>query len=333
MNNRRKLIVALGAGALTAPFGAYAQQQPQKIARIGFLSGRSTPTATTPDPNADAFRQGLRDLGYIEGKNILIESRYAEAKPDRVPSLVAEFLQLKVDVLVSPYSPAIRAAKEATKTVPIVILTTDDPVAIGLVDSLARPGGNITGLTRLYRELDGKRLELVKEAVPGISRVGVLVDLAGAATSRPMEEYGAAGRVLKITLQALEVQSSKPNLEGAFLAAVKARVGALIVTRTSLLINSRKQIADLAIKHRLPLMSEGSDFVEAGGLMSYASNETESFKRAAYYVDRILKGAKPADLPVEQPTRFELVINMKTAKAIGLKIPHSLLQRVDKLIE
>ena len=229
--------------------------------------------------------------------------------------------------------PAIRAAKQATKTIPIVMVTTQDPVATGLVDSLARPGGNITGLTRLTRELSGKRLELLKEVVPRISRVGVLWDADVTAPGIAFKEYEAAARALKIQLQSLEVRGPNPDLEGAFQAAAKGRASALITIRNPLLNRYRKQIADLAIKNRLPSMYEGSDYVEAGGLMSYSANDAESFRRAAYYVDKILKGAKPADLPVEQPTKFEFVINLKTAKQIGLTIPQSVLFRADKVIK
>jgi ABC-type uncharacterized transport system substrate-binding protein len=296
-------------------------QQPTNVSRIGYVA------TTAPDtPNNLAFRRGLRDLGYIEGKNILVEDRYAEGKADRIPNLVAELVQLKVDILVSPVTAAIRAAKESTKTIPIVMMIADDPVATGLVDSLARPGGNVTGLTRLTQELNGKRLELLKEVVPTASRVGVL-RVAGFTVFR---EYEAAARALKVQLQSLEVRAPNPDLEGAFRDAVKGRASALITTRA--LVGYRKRIADLAIKNRLPLMSEGSDFVVVGGVMSYAANDAENYRRAAYYVDKILKGAKPADLPVEQPTKFELVINLKTAKQIGLTIPPNALARADKVI-
>jgi ABC-type uncharacterized transport system substrate-binding protein len=299
-----------------------AEAQPTKIPRIGYVA------TTAPDtPNNLAFRRGLRDLGYIEGKNILVEDRYAGGKVDRIPSLVAELVQLKVDILVSPVVAAIRAAKESTKTIPIVMMITDDPVATGLVDSLARPGGNITGLTRLTQELSGKRLEILKEVVPATSRVGVLL-VAGFTVLR---EYEAAARVLKIQLQSLEVRAPNPDLEGAFRDAVRGRVSALIATRA--LVGYRKQIADLAIKNRLPLMSEGSDFVLVGGVMSYAANDAENYRRAAYYVDRILKGAKPADLPVEQPIKFEFIINLKAAKQIGLTIPPNVLARADRVIK
>jgi putative ABC transport system substrate-binding protein len=307
-------------------------QQPGKVPRIGFVSARADPTPTTPDSSADALRQGLRNLGYIEGKNLVIEYRYFEGKVDRIPSLVAELLQLKLDVLVSVNTLAIRAFKQATKTLPIVIVINDDPVTTGIVNSLARPGGNVTGLTRLTRELSGKRLELLKEAVPKLSRVGVLDD-ASTDIQASFQDFETAARALKIQLQSLEVRGPNPDLEGAFQAAASGRVNAVVTVRTALLINYRKQIADLAIKNRLPSIQEGSDFVEAGGLMSYSASDTEVFRRAAYYVDRILKGAKPADLPVEQPTKFEFVINLKTAKQIGVTIPQSVLNRADRVIK
>lgn len=329
MNRRRKLLVALSAGALVAPLATYPQRQPTKIPRIGYLSGRSGP----PDPSAEAFLQGLRELGYVERKNILIEYRYVQGKLDQIPSLVAELVQLKVDVLVSPFSPTIRAAKQATRTIPIVMVTTLDPVAAGLVDSMARPGGNITGLTRLTRELSGKRLELLKEVIPGISRVGYLWVGDDTASGAGLKEYEAAARALKIQLLSLEVRGPQPDLEGAFQAAAKGGASALITGRTGFLLGYSKRIADLAIKNRLPSMYEGSEFIEAGGLMSYSANDNESFRRAAVFVDKILKGAKPADLPIEQPTQFELVINVKTAKAIGLAISKDMLLRAHKVIE
>jgi putative tryptophan/tyrosine transport system substrate-binding protein len=233
-------------------------------------------------------------------------------------------------VLVLGSLPAIRAAKQATKTIPIVMVTTQDPVATGLVDSLARPGGNVTGLTRLTRELSGKRLELLKEVVPGISRVGAL--LSAQQSGDDFKWYETPARALKIQLQLLEVRASKPDFDAAFQAAAKGHANALITIRGSVLIRYVKRIADLAIKNRLPSMHEESEFVGAGGLMSYSDSDAESFRRAAYYVDKILKGAKPADLPVEQPTKFELVINLKTAKQIGLTIPPNVLVRADRVI-
>jgi putative ABC transport system substrate-binding protein len=320
---------ALGAALFALSFPV-AAQQPTKIPRIGYVSGTGDPK--TPGLQVEAFRRGLRDLGYIEGKNILIEYRYEEGKPERAPSLVAELIQLNVDVLVAVPSPAIRAAKQTTKKIPIVMLTTADPIATGLIESLARPGENITGLTRLTRDLNGKRLELLTEAVPGTSRVGVLFQPDSTSGRIYFNEYEAAARALKIPLQALEVRTQNPDFEGAFRAAAKRRVSGLITIRNALTLFYRKQIANLALKNRLPSMYEVSDHVEAGGLMSYAANEAEIFKRAALYVDKILKGAKPADLPVEQPTKFEFVINLQTAKALNLTIPQSVLFRADRVI-
>ena len=305
-------------------------QQPKKIPRIGLMT--ATGDSKTPGPQVEAFRQGLKELGYIEGKNCVVEYRY-ETYGEGHRELVAELLQLKVAVLVVGSLPAIRAAKAATKTVPIVIVTVQDPVASGYIDSLARPGGNITGLTRLTRELSGKRLELLTEVVPRISRVGVLWDAGGQSAAIGFKAYEAAARALKIPLQSLGVRKPKPDFEGAFRAAVKGRTNALIMIRNPLLTSNQKQIANLAIKNRLPSMNETSDFVEAGGLASYSSNDADQFRRAAYYVDKILKGAKPADLPVEQPTKFEFVINLKTAMQIGLTIPPNVLVRADRVIK
>jgi len=325
------LILTLILGILAAPLAAEAQRQ-AKVPRIGYLSGSGDPSA--PGHQVEAFRQGLRDRSYIEGKNILVEYRYVEGKLDRVPGLVAELVQLKVDVLViGLLLPGVRAAKEATKIIPIVMVSAVDPVAAGIVGSLARPGGNITGLATLQRDLSGKRLELVKEVVPGMSRVGVLWDANAPGPVIAFKEYEAAARILKAELQSLEVRGPNPDLEGAFQAAAKGRASALITIRNPVLRRYPKRIAELAIKNRLPSMYEGSDYVEAGGLMYYGANDAEMFRRAAIYVDRILKGAKPAELPVEQPTKFDLVINLKTAKALGLRIPQSILLRVDEVIE
>ena len=307
------IVAVLNAGAVAQA------QQAKKVPRIGFVSGAGDPS--NPGPAVEAFGQGLRDRGYIEGKNILVEYRYAEGRHDRVPSLVSELVQLKVDVLVLLTLPSVRAAKEATKTIPIVMVLAVDPVATGIVDSLARPGGNITGLSTLQRELSGKRLELLKEVVPAMSRVGVLRDADAPGSAIGFKEYEEAARILKVRLQSLEVRGPEPDLEGAFQAATKGRARGLITIRNPMLRRYTMRIAELAIKNRLPAIYEGSESVEAGGLMSYGVNDAENFKRAAYYVDRILKGTKPADLPVEQPMRFELVINLKTAKQIGLTIP------------
>jgi len=306
-------------------------QQPTKIPRIGYLTGSSPPTSTTPDLNADAFKQGLRDLGYVEGKNILVEFRYLEGKAERDQSFLADLLQLKLDAIVVISMSSIQAAKLATKTVPLVMVTNFDPVATGLVDSLAHPGGNLTGVTRFTRELSGKRLELLKEMVPKVSRVGIL-EARSASPTPYFKDYEPAAHALKMQLEALELRGSNPDLEGAFREMVKRRVGAIITARNPLFIINRKQITDLAIKNRLPLMSEGTDFVESGALASYASDDVANFKRAAVYVDKILKGTKPADLPVEQPTAFELVFNLKTAKQIGLAIPPEVLARANRII-
>jgi putative ABC transport system substrate-binding protein len=323
---KKILLLALCSLLLALDFSAQAQQ-PKKIPRIGFLSGASAPAG----PSVQAFEQGLRDLGYVEGKNILVEYRYVEGKLDRYPSLVAELVQLNVDVLV--VTAGFRAAKQGTKTIPIVMVTTTDPVAAGLIDSLAHPGGNITGLTRLTRELSGKRLELLKEIVPTILRVGVLWDANVTTPGSAVKDYEAAAPALKLQLQSLEVRGPKPDLEGAFKAAAKGRANALVTILNPLLNLYQKQIADLAIKNRLPSMFESNYYVEAGGLMSYATDDAANFRRAAYYVDKILKGAKPADLPVEQPKKFEFVINLKTAKQIGLTIPPNVLVRADKVIK
>src|SRR5262245_56387476 len=306
-------------------------QQTGKIPRIGFESAADDPN--NPGARIEAFRRGLKDLGYVEGTNILVESRYAGGNLDRIPGLVAELVQLKVDVLVIGSLVGIRAAKDVTKTIPIVIVTVQDPVASGIVDSLARPGGNITGLTTITRELSGKRLELLMEAVPGMSRVAVLWDANAPGSAIGFKEHEAPARALKITLQSLELQGPNPNLAGAFQAAAKGRAQGLIPIENPLLNRYRKQIADLAIKNRLPSMCEASLWVDAGCLMTYSADVRESFRRAAVYVDKILKGTKPADLPVEQPTKFEFVINLRTSNQIGLTIPQWTLMKADRVIK
>jgi putative ABC transport system substrate-binding protein len=308
-----------------------AQQKPPKLPRIGYVSGTGDPS--NPGPYVEALRQGLRDLGYIDGKNIVIEYRGAEGKLDRVPSIVNELVQLEVDVLVLPIRSAILAAKHATKTIPIVIVTGGDPVATGLIDSLARPGGNITGVSTLSRELIGKRLELLREVIRRLSRVGVLLNQDEQDAPDNLKEHEAAARALKIQVQSFKVSGQKPDIEEAFRAAAKGRVNALITVTSAPLFLQRKRIADLAITNRLPSMYQGRDWIEAGGLMSYSTNDLEAFRRVAYYVDKILRGTKPADLPVEQPTKFELVINLRTAKALGLTIPPLVLMRADKVIK
>jgi putative tryptophan/tyrosine transport system substrate-binding protein len=305
-------------------------QQPAKIPRIGYISGTGNPS--NPGPYVEALRQGLRDLGHIDGKNVVIEYRGAEGKPDRYSSLVNELVELKVDVLVVPTLPAILAARQATKTIPIVMVTNTDPVAGKLVDSLARPGGNITGLSTLAQDLSGKRLELLTEVVPRLSRVAVLRDVDSQNSAIAFKEYEATARALEIQLQSIGVQGPNPDLEGAFQGAAKGRNNAIITITNSNLLIQQKRIADLAITNRLPSMYQGSTWVESGGLMSYSTDDLAIYRRAATYVDKILKGTKPADLPVEQPTKFEFAINLKTAKALNLTIPQSVLFRADRVI-
>jgi putative tryptophan/tyrosine transport system substrate-binding protein len=302
-------------------------QQAKKVPRIGYV------VSTIASSQNEAFRQALRDLGYVEGESVQFEYRYIEGQQDKVPNLVAELLELKVDILVVSTLSSLRAAKQATKTIPIVMATTNDPVATGIIDSLARPGGNITGVTRLTRDLSGKRLEVLKEVVPKLARVGVLWDANGPGPTIAFKEYEAAAHLLKIKLHSLELRDVNLDFGRAFHAAAKGRASAIIAIRSGVIISNMTRIADLAVRNRLPSMNESSDFVEAGGLMSYSANEAESFRRAAVYVDKILKGAKPADLPVEQPTKFEFVINLKTAKQIGLTIPPNVLARADRVIK
>jgi putative ABC transport system substrate-binding protein len=311
-----------------------AQQSSAKTLRIGYLVSFGSPTSSPAKRQLDAFREGLKELGYVEGKNILLEYRHPNENPEQAPDLAAELVRLKVDVIVAIDPAAIRAAKQATKTIPIVMITNQDPVATRLVETLARPGGNVTGLTRLTRELSGKRLEILKEVVPSISRIGVLwVRPTALGTGNSFKNYEAAAEAWKVQLLSMQVLRPNPDLDGAFQSAVKERVSALITVSNAVLSPHMKKIAALAVKNRLPSMCEAIRYVDAGCLMSYASNDLESFERAAIYVDRILKGAKPADLPVEQPTKFELVINLKTAKALNLTIPQSVLYRADKVIK
>jgi putative tryptophan/tyrosine transport system substrate-binding protein len=328
----RKTVFGFALGAVLFALYVFAEaQQSLKIPRIGYVSGTGNPS--NPGPYVEALRQGLRDLGYVEGKNIAIEYRGAEGKLDLIPSLVKELVQLKVDVLIVATLPAILAARQATKTIPIVMVTSTDPIASKLVDSLARPGGNITGLSTLAQDLSGKRLELLTEVVPRLSRVAVLRDVDSQNSAIAFKEYEATARALKIQLQSMGVQGSNPDLEGAFQAATKGRTNAIITITTANLFIQQKRIADLAITNRLPSMYQGSTWVESDGLMSYSTDDLAMYRRAATYVDKILKGTKPADLPVEQPTKFEFVINLKTAKQIGLTIPQSVLFRADRVIK
>ena len=305
---------------------AEAQQGKKALQTIGFAQGGATPASLV-----DAFRHGLRELGYVEGQNILIQYRRAQGNMDRIPALVAELVQLKVDVIFTANTPAALAAKKATTSIPIVIVAASDPVEAGLVDSLARPGGNVTGLTRFTAELSGKRLELLKEAFPRISLVAVFWNPGVPGSSLAFKETQAAAQTLGVQLQSLEVRG--PNdFDKAFSAIAKKRPGALMVLGDAVTILQRPRILDFAAKSRLPAMYDRTDNVNGGGLMSYGVNEPELFRRAATYVDKILKGAKPADLPVEQPMKFEFIVNLKTAKQIGLTIPPNVLTRADRVI-
>ena len=323
-------ILALGIVLFALCWSAEAQQRAQ-VPHIGFLSGSGDPS--NPGPAVEAFRQGLRDSGYTEGKNILVEYRYAEGRRDRVSSLVTELVQLKVDALVLLTLPSVRAAKEVTQAIPIVMVLAVDPVDNGIVDSLARPGRNITGLATLQRELSRKRLELLKEAVPSMSRIAILTDADAPGSAIGFKEYEAAAYSLKVQVQSLEVRGPEPDLDGAFQAAAKGRASAFITIRNPLIRRFTRRITELAIKNRLPSLYEGSESVEAGGLMSYGVNDADQWRRAALYVDKILKGTKPADLPIQQPKKFELVINLKTAKQIGVTIPPNVLARADRVIK
>jgi putative tryptophan/tyrosine transport system substrate-binding protein len=328
--SNRIFCLALGALLLALSFPAEAQQQ-AKIPKIGYLiAGSDSPGSQ--GGAGQAVRRELERLGYIEGKNIVFESRYADNKLDRLPSLADELVRLKVDVLVTSTTNAAVAAKNATRTIPIVFLSVSDPVAVGLVDSLARPGGNITGVTNVSAVLAGKRLELLKETVPKLSRVAVLWDPEAPGSKQQWAESQLAGRELGLELYSMEV-SKADKYDGAFKEALKGRSTALAVTLNPLAISNRKQIAALAVKNRLPAIYPSGDFVDSGGLMSYGVDRTEPYRRAAYYIDKILKGANPADLPVEQPTKYELIINLKTATAIGLTIPSVVMMRAERVVK
>jgi ABC-type uncharacterized transport system substrate-binding protein len=325
---RSKLLFCLLMTVLLITASTQAQQ-PTKVPRIGSLYAGDP---STQSARIEAFRQGLRDLGYVEGKNIVIERRYAEGKYDRLPALVAELVRLKVDVIVTGGGPATRAAKEATSTIPIVMANDADPVATGIVASLARPGGNITGLSNLAPELHGKRLEILREVVPTLSRVAVFETSTRPDNAQMLKEVDLAAGALKVKLQYLDVLSPK-DVWPAFRAAGKGRAEAILMMVSGPTINPhRTQVVELAVKSRLPAIYNVPEFVEAGGLMFYGANVNESDRRAATYVDKILKGAKPAELPVEQPKKFEFIVNLKAAEQIGLTIPPNVLARADRVI-
>jgi putative ABC transport system substrate-binding protein len=322
------IILALFLGAL-APSPASPGQQAGKVPLLGYLDGAS---ASTSGDNLNAFRQGLRELGWIEGQNIAIEYRWAEGRFDRLPELAADLVRLRVDAIVATGDPVILAAKQATGTIPIVMTAVGDPIGAGFVASLARPGGNVTGVSNLAVDLTGKWLELLKEVVPKVSQVAILRNVANRTHALFWQEAQTAAQKLRVKVHSVEVRSSH-DLDGAFAAMAQKRVGAVVVLPDPLLSGERGRIADLAAKSRLPAIYTFRGQAEAGGLMSYGPSLQANFRRAATFVDKILKGAKPADLPVEQPTRFEMVVNMKTAKALGLTIPQSILVRADQVIQ
>jgi putative ABC transport system substrate-binding protein len=327
---KKFFLFALAILFLTSVHPADAQQ-PAKIARIGFLIATSASVSDRLD-RLEAFRQGLRELGYIEGQNIRIEYRYAEGKLDRLPALAAELVHLKLDVIVTGGSTSNRAAKDATATIPIVMTQDEDPVGNGLVASLARPGGNITGLSNVGADLVGKRLELLKEIVPKVSRIAVFVAQAHQRNATLMKEIEATAQALGLRLQILTLREAK-DIEPAFQSTSKGRAGAILVEANPVLLSQRSKVTDFAVRSRLPVIYNREEYLEAGGLMIYAASITDLYRRAATYVDKILKGAKPADLPVEQPMKFEFVINLKAAKQIGLTVPPNVLARADRVIK
>ena len=328
--DRRAFIGTLAGGLLAAPRAGEAQQA-TRVPLIGYLAGNLAAGPHLPE----AFRQGLRDLGYVEGRNLVIEYRDAEGTLERLPALAAELVALKVDVILAASTPQALAAKQATGTLPIVFAAADDAVGSGLVTSLARPGGNVTGLSFLAPELVGKRLELLKQAIPGVARVAVLWQPGGLGERTEkdqLKEADVAARALGVRLQFVEARGPA-DIDRAFSDMTRARAGALTVLTGAMFFIERRRLVDLAAQNRLPAVYPWREGVDVGGLMAYGPNIPDLSRRAATYVDKILKGAKPGDLPVEQPTKFELVISLKTAKALGLTIPPSLLQRADQVIE
>jgi putative tryptophan/tyrosine transport system substrate-binding protein len=324
----RRAFIVMAAGLLAAPLAAEAQPAPG-VHRIGFL-GNSTPALEVN--LVGPFREGLRELGYLEGQNILIEYQWAEGKYERFPALIAELLARKVKLIVTAGTPASHAVKKATTSVPLVMVAVGDPVASGLVPSLTRPGGNITGLTSISEEIEGKRLELLREVAPNVAHVAALGNFGNASQKKAFEALRAAAAVLRIKLRSLDVRTAD-QLDEAFDVMVRERPEALLVFADRVFLHNRVRIMDFATKHRLPGVHAYRELVEVGGLMSYGPSYAGMHRRAAYYIDRILKGAKPGDLPVERPKTFELIVNLKTAKALGLTIPPSVLARADEVIQ
>jgi putative ABC transport system substrate-binding protein len=316
---------------LMAPFAVAATQAREKVPLVGYLNSGS-PSDPIRQRRLEAFRQGLRELGYVDGQNIAIASRWAEEKYERYPALAADLVRLPVDVIVAQSGALTKAAQEATRTIPIVMLHVNDPVGSGLVASLAHPGGNVTGLTIMSPDLVGKQLQLLTEVVPTVSRVAVLLQPDNPASARQLREAEAAARALGVQLHTLEARNPQ-EIDSAFAAMTREGVGALLILPDSIFGTQRRQIAELAVQRRLPAIFITRDFAEAGGLMAYSANFLDLERRAATYVHKILKGAKPADLPIEQPTKFELVINLKTSQALGITIPPMLLFQADEVIQ
>ena len=329
---KTKFVVSVIVSIILASFCLAEAQQATKIApRVGFIFTSGGPT--DPLPWFDAFQQSLRDLGYVDGKNILIERRYAEGRLDRMSQFVQEFVQQKVDVILGTSNVVIRAAKEATKTTPIVMISSVDPVAAGYAESFAHPGGNITGLAWLLRDISAKRVELLRELLPKLSKVGILWDSDGPGPAIAVKEYEAAARGFKIELRSLAIRGPNPDFAAAFQTAKSARLDALIVVANPLMAQQAKEVFDLTAKYRFPSITEARHYVEAGGLMSYGANVSDLYRRAAGYVVEILKGAKPGDLPVKLAEKFEIFVNLKTAEKIGVAMPQQLLVQADKVIK
>jgi len=330
VTNRRALVAALAVGLFAARTNSTAQQ-PQRVWRIGFLVAASR-QFYLDSGRLDALRAGLRELGYVEGKNLVIEARYADGQYDRLSGFASELVGLKVDLIVAAPSPAIRAAKQATTTIPIVFPSTGDPVGSGFVASLAHPGGNPTGMSNSNLEVSAKTLELLRTVVPGMSRVAVLANPGSSTESAMLKSIGAAAQTVGVQIVRVEARNLE-EIETGFATMTRERVDAMVIASDALMGMQQRQIADLAVKHQLPSIAQGAAYARNGGLLGYGLNSLDLYRSAAVYIDKILRGAKPGDLPVQQPSRLELVINMKTARALGVTVPQALLVRADELIQ